>query len=62
MLLCVPECMSLFSHDLVKMEVDQLFMVLELFTCVQYSYGAWFLDGRLNINTCLANSVYLANK
>ena len=38
---------SLFSHDYITMEMDLLKyqQCLNLFTCVQHIYSAWFLDG-----------------
>ena len=43
--------MSPFSRDYMKMEIDLLKyqQFFNLFTCVQYSHSAWFLDGRTSI-------------
>ena len=40
--------MSLFSRDYIKTEIDELKyqQCFNLFTTVQYSHSAWFLDGR----------------
>ena len=43
--------MTLFSHDYIKTEIDQLKYQLSfsLITCIQYSHSAWILDGRTSI-------------
>ena len=49
--------MSHFSHDYMKMEIDQLKyqQYFNLLTCVQNSHSAWFLDGRTSILVIIAS-------
>ena len=41
--------MSLFSHDYIKTDLSISNVLTYVLTSVQYSYGAWFLDGRTSI-------------
>ena len=50
--MCITMCslvMSLFSRDYIETELIKCQQCFNLLTSVQYSHGAWFLDGGTSI-------------